>query len=119
MNSVISLLAAILNSMWQAAIVAAAVWLALRAARRINAATRFAIWWAGMAAACDDRLGPAHLPSTARPGFRNRACAARQSSESGRGQLGRLGGGAVGDPLSPPVSRARSQLSPGVPVEAQ
>ena len=49
MNSVISLLAAILNSMWQAAIVAAAVWLALRAARRINAATRFAIWWAVLA----------------------------------------------------------------------
>ena len=49
MNTVTSLVAAVLNSMWQAAIVAAAVWLALRTARRINAATRFAIWWAALA----------------------------------------------------------------------
>src|SRR5271163_989975 len=43
------ILLAVLNSLWQAALVAAAVWLALRFFRRVNAATRYAIWWAVLA----------------------------------------------------------------------
>ena len=47
-------LLAALNSLWQAALVAAVVWLALRLLRGtflhpINAATRYAIWWAVLA----------------------------------------------------------------------
>src|ERR1051326_3745933 len=49
MNGFVSFLSAVVNSMWQAALVAAAVWLALRRARQVNAATRFAIWWAVLA----------------------------------------------------------------------
>ncbi len=54
MRSVIEILAAVLNSLWQAALVAGVVWLALRLPRRgvfhkINAATRYAIWWAVLA----------------------------------------------------------------------
>jgi uncharacterized protein (TIGR03435 family) len=45
MTAVIDVLAAVLNSLWQAAIVAGLVWLALRFLR-VNAATRYAIWWA-------------------------------------------------------------------------
>src|SRR5207249_2501703 len=37
-------LIAVLNSLWQAALLAGLVWLALRFARSMNAATRFAIW---------------------------------------------------------------------------
>jgi len=40
---------AVLNSLWQAAIVAGLVWLALRFLRGINAATRYAVWWAALA----------------------------------------------------------------------
>jgi uncharacterized protein (TIGR03435 family) len=36
---------ALLNSLWQSGVVAALVWLALKFARRINAATRYIIWW--------------------------------------------------------------------------
>jgi beta-lactamase regulating signal transducer with metallopeptidase domain len=42
-------LLAILNSFWQAAVLAAGVWLALRLARGTNAATRHALWWAVLA----------------------------------------------------------------------
>ena len=46
----VQILAAVLNSLWQAAIVAALVWLSLRFLPRIkvyvNAATRYVIWWA-------------------------------------------------------------------------
>lgn len=42
-------LEAVLNSLWQAAAVAAAVWLLLRLTPRINAATRYAVWWAVLA----------------------------------------------------------------------
>jgi beta-lactamase regulating signal transducer with metallopeptidase domain len=42
-------LLAILNSFWQAAALAGAVWLALRFARGTNAATRHALWWAVLA----------------------------------------------------------------------
>ncbi len=48
----IPILAAVLNSLWQAAIVAALVWLGLRLLPRIgiyvNAATRYVIWWAAL-----------------------------------------------------------------------
>src|SRR5437870_5606338 len=46
MSSIIQILVAVLNSLWQGAIVAALVWLALRFSPRINAATRYVIWWA-------------------------------------------------------------------------
>ncbi len=39
-------LLAVVNSLWQAALVATLVWAALRFAKRMNAATRYAIWWA-------------------------------------------------------------------------
>jgi beta-lactamase regulating signal transducer with metallopeptidase domain len=52
MNSVVQILVAVLNSLWQAAIVAALVWLALKFARRknlaMNAATRYVVWWAAL-----------------------------------------------------------------------
>jgi len=52
MNTVIvSAVIAVLNSLWQAAFLAALVWLALRLAPRMNAATRFAIWWATLVVA--------------------------------------------------------------------
>ena len=54
MRIVSDVFAAILNSLWQAALVAGVVWLALRLLRRrgfykINAATRYAIWWGVLA----------------------------------------------------------------------
>jgi bla regulator protein blaR1 len=49
MNAVPEVLAAVLNSLWQAVLVAALVWLALRFMGRINAATRYLIWWAVLA----------------------------------------------------------------------
>jgi uncharacterized protein (TIGR03435 family) len=49
MNTLMAVLIAVLNSLWQAALLAALVWLALRFASRINAATRFAIWWTVLA----------------------------------------------------------------------
>src|SRR6185312_1942803 len=53
MSVVLSILEAVMNSLWQAAIVAALVWLALRFLPRfnvdLNAATRYAIWWAALA----------------------------------------------------------------------
>ena len=52
MNSIVQILIAVLNSLWQAAIVAALVWLALKFARRrnlaMNAATRYVVWWAAL-----------------------------------------------------------------------
>lgn len=53
MNAVVAILAAVLNSAWQAAAAAALVWLALRWAPRagvaVNAATRYVIWWLALA----------------------------------------------------------------------
>ncbi|HXB67380.1 MAG TPA: M56 family metallopeptidase [Candidatus Acidoferrales bacterium] len=43
------ILEAVLNSLWQAAAVAAVVWLLLKWTPRINAATRYAVWWAVLA----------------------------------------------------------------------
>src|SRR5947199_10066906 len=43
------MLEAVLNSLWQAAAVTAAVWLLLRSMPHINAATRYAVWWAVLA----------------------------------------------------------------------
>ena len=42
-------LAAVLNSLWQTAVLAAAAWIALRFMPRVNAATRHLIWWAVLA----------------------------------------------------------------------
>jgi beta-lactamase regulating signal transducer with metallopeptidase domain len=44
-----ALLAAILNTLWQSAALAAIVWIVLRIARTTNAATRHAIWWVVLA----------------------------------------------------------------------
>jgi beta-lactamase regulating signal transducer with metallopeptidase domain len=46
-----AILIAFLNSLWQSAAIAAAVWIALRLARGVNAATRHAVWWAVLAVA--------------------------------------------------------------------
>jgi uncharacterized protein (TIGR03435 family) len=43
------LVLAVLNSLWQAVVVAAVAWATLRLTRKINAATRYAIWWAVLA----------------------------------------------------------------------
>src|SRR2546427_8797325 len=44
-----SVLVAVLNSLWQAVAVALVAWLALKLTPRINAATRFVVWWAVLA----------------------------------------------------------------------
>src|SRR3954465_9192171 len=46
MNTV---LLALLNTLWQSAAIAGAVWLLLKFARGTNAATRHAVWWATLA----------------------------------------------------------------------
>lgn len=46
MNTLMDVLIAALDSLWQGALLTGLVWLALRFARGMNAATRFAIWWA-------------------------------------------------------------------------
>ena len=51
MNTLSTVLMALMNSLWQSALLAALVWLALRFAPRVSAATRFAIWgqrWASL-----------------------------------------------------------------------
>ena len=48
MNVLMGILPAFLNSLWQAVVLAALVWQTLRLLPRINAATRFAIWWAAL-----------------------------------------------------------------------
>jgi uncharacterized protein (TIGR03435 family) len=70
MSAVLSILEAVMNSLWQAAIVAALVWLALRflpsgiagfKAVDLNAATRYAIWWAALAVVLILPVAPAAL----------------------------------------------------------
>jgi hypothetical protein len=46
MNVVLSVLDAFVNTLWQAAATAFLVWMLLRFMRRINAATRYAVWCA-------------------------------------------------------------------------
>ena len=46
MRIVSEILLAILNSLWQAVLVAAMAWVVLRLFKKMNAATRYAIWWA-------------------------------------------------------------------------
>jgi uncharacterized protein (TIGR03435 family) len=46
MNNLMDVEIAVLDSLWQAALLVGLAWLILRFARRINAATRFVIWWA-------------------------------------------------------------------------
>jgi uncharacterized protein (TIGR03435 family) len=48
MSTILVILSAVVNSLWQALVVAVLVWLALRFMPRINAATRYAIWWAAL-----------------------------------------------------------------------
>jgi uncharacterized protein (TIGR03435 family) len=48
MNAILVVLTAVVNSLWQALAVAILVWLALRFLPKINAATRYAIWWAAL-----------------------------------------------------------------------
>jgi uncharacterized protein (TIGR03435 family) len=64
-NAILGLFAAVLNSLWQAAMVAAIVWLALKLMARINmpfnAATRYVIWWAALAMVLVLPLGPRML----------------------------------------------------------
>ena len=49
MNAILQVLDAVVNSLWQAVAISAAVWLVLRFTSRLNAATRHAIWWATLA----------------------------------------------------------------------
>src|SRR5256885_17163291 len=58
-----AILLAILNSLWQSAILAAAVWLLLKFARGTNAATRHAVWWAVLAIAIALPLIPPRAPA--------------------------------------------------------
>jgi uncharacterized protein (TIGR03435 family) len=51
MRTVPVIVIALLNSLWQSGILAAFVWAALKLAGRINAATRYAIWWVVLAVA--------------------------------------------------------------------
>ena len=46
MNTVAVVIVAVVNSVWQAAVLAGMMWLVLRFMPGVNAATRFAIWWA-------------------------------------------------------------------------
>jgi uncharacterized protein (TIGR03435 family) len=48
MNAIMTVLIAVLNSLWEAALLAALVWVVLRFTPRMNAATRFGIWWAAL-----------------------------------------------------------------------
>jgi uncharacterized protein (TIGR03435 family) len=65
MNLILPILEALMNSLWQAAIVAGLVWLALRFLPRfgidLNAATRYAIWWAALAVVLVLPIAPAML----------------------------------------------------------
>jgi beta-lactamase regulating signal transducer with metallopeptidase domain len=56
-------MAAVLNSLWQAAAVAAAAWAAMRFVPRINAATRHLVWWAVLAVILVLPAAPAILAS--------------------------------------------------------
>lgn len=58
-------LALLLNSLWQAAAVAALVWVVLKYAPRVNAATRYVIWWAALAIVLLLPLAPALIPRPA------------------------------------------------------
>ena len=51
MGIVNEILLAVLNSLWQAAAVTALAWMALRWLKKVNAATRYAIWWSVLAVA--------------------------------------------------------------------
>ena len=66
MNTILAILSAVVNSLWQALAVAVLVWLALRFMPRINAATRYAIWWAALGVVLILPVAP-RLISTMRP----------------------------------------------------
>jgi bla regulator protein BlaR1 len=80
MNAVLQILDAVVNSLWQAVAITAAVWLVLRFATRLNAATRHAIWWAALAVVLILPFAPrvvtamrAHTEHTASPSPGRRA----------------------------------------------
>src|SRR5437868_1505760 len=51
MNTVTFVVDSVLNTLWQSVIVVGAVWMALRFSQlRVNAATRYVIWWITLAA---------------------------------------------------------------------
>jgi len=54
---------AVLNSLWQAALIAALVWIALRLLPRVNAATRYLIWWTALAVVLVLPFAPAMVAS--------------------------------------------------------
>ena len=58
MNAILAILDAVINALWQAVAVAVLVRLALRFMPRMNAATRYAIWWATLAVVLVLPAGP-------------------------------------------------------------
>jgi len=57
----------LLNSLWQGASIAALIWIVMRFLPRLNAATRYAIWWAVLAAVLLLPLVPGRQPSQPAP----------------------------------------------------
>jgi beta-lactamase regulating signal transducer with metallopeptidase domain len=62
MNTLLAILGALVNSLWQALAVALLVWLTLRFTPRINAATRYAIWWATLVVVLILPVAPRLIP---------------------------------------------------------
>jgi uncharacterized protein (TIGR03435 family) len=58
MSALMAFLVATLDSLWQAALLVALAWLVLKFAPGMNAATRFAIWWAVLAIVLSLPAGP-------------------------------------------------------------
>jgi bla regulator protein BlaR1 len=67
MNIVLAVVDAVLNTLWQTAVIAAVVWLFLRSMPRINAATRCTLWWATLGAVLLLPLEPRVLPPVRHP----------------------------------------------------
>jgi uncharacterized protein (TIGR03435 family) len=64
MNAITLIAAAVLNSLWQAAVLAFLVWLAVELARPgVNAATRHIVWWIALAAVVVLPCVPQSAPS--------------------------------------------------------
>jgi bla regulator protein blaR1 len=71
MSGLPRILVAVVNSLWQALLVAVLVWAALKLLARtkvaVNAATRYIIWWAALGVVLILPLAPQPLPDVARP----------------------------------------------------
>ena len=95
MSNILPILVAVLNSLWQAALVAALVWLALkflaRKNRNINAATRHVIWWATLAVVLVLPVAP-RMRGVLRGSAQPRAVTAKPV------QLPRIGTPIIGEP---------------------